>query len=101
MNREILNKVKSVVLGFDKNAQVILFGSRARGDEKPASDWDFLIITSFPVDEKKKRELRDQLFYTELETNQAISSVIYFKDYWENSKVTDLYQNITKEGLII
>jgi len=34
--------------------QVLLFGSRARGEARPDSDWDFLII----VDRKLERPLR-------------------------------------------
>ncbi len=34
--------------------QVLLFGSRARGEARPDSDWDFLII----VDRKPERPLR-------------------------------------------
>ena len=34
---------------------MILFGSKARGDSRSGSDWDFLILISQKVDEKLKR----------------------------------------------
>ena len=37
---EFLNKIKTQVLKEDKNASLILFGSRARGDFHDESDWD-------------------------------------------------------------
>lgn len=98
MDKEIINKIKYTVLDFDPKAEIILFGSRARGDEKPDSDWDLLILTSFAINEKKKRELRDKLFYVELETEQSFSSIIHSKIYWEQLKVTSLYRIISKEG---
>jgi predicted nucleotidyltransferase len=44
--RKLISKVKSAINSVDPQAKVILFGSRARGDEKQSSDWDFLILAS-------------------------------------------------------
>ena len=96
-----LSKVKTSILSFDQNAQVILFGSRARGDSKVDSDWDFLIITSAPIDEKNKVEMQKKLYSTELETEEVISPIIYFKEDWEDLSVTPLYQIIKEEGIRI
>ena len=41
-----LNHIKSRILAEDKNAFLILFGSKARGDDKQNSDWDLLILIS-------------------------------------------------------
>jgi predicted nucleotidyltransferase len=89
--------VKSV----DPKARVILFGSRARGDHKRNSDWDFLILTSFRVDENGKRQIREKLIDTELEAEEVISTLIFAQDQWANYQVTPLYQNITKEGIVL
>lgn len=45
--QELLYKVKESIKVLDPRARIILFGSRARGDFKTNSDWDFLIITSY------------------------------------------------------
>ena len=92
--QDIIDKIKAAVLVFDKNARIVLFGSRARKESRPDSDWDLLILTSFPIDEKQKRHLRDNLFMVELETDQAISSIIHYSRYWDRLKVTSLYQTI-------
>ncbi|MER3497893.1 MAG: hypothetical protein C4308_04290 [Chitinophagaceae bacterium] len=42
----LLNEIKKAVLQIDHSADVILFGSWARGDFKDESDWDILILTS-------------------------------------------------------
>ncbi len=44
--KDFLNKIKARVLKEDANASLILFGSRARGDYRPDSDWDVLVLTS-------------------------------------------------------
>jgi predicted nucleotidyltransferase len=46
--------VKEAIKSIDPKAKVILFGSKARGDDKSSSDWDFLVLTSTSVDEKNK-----------------------------------------------
>lgn len=96
-----VNEIKNQVLSIDKNATVVLFGSRARKDFREDSDWDFLILTSSTPDEKLKRKLRDKLFDTELETEQVISTIIHSYEDWQNLSVTTLFQLIEKEGFKI
>ncbi len=36
--------VKQEVTKIDPKAEIILFGSRARGDFRMDSDWDFLVL---------------------------------------------------------
>ena len=42
---QITKEIKQTVLGIDPTAEVILFGSRARGDFHEESDWDVLVLT--------------------------------------------------------
>lgn len=64
---EITSKVKQTVKEFDPNAEVILFGSRARGDYKKDSDWDFLILTDRNVNEPLKTVFRRKLIENRIE----------------------------------
>ena len=97
--KEILFKIKKTVSELDPEARVILFGSRARGDYGKESDWDLLILTSIPATEENKRNFRYHLLDIELETEQAISTLIHHHDHWEKISVTPLYEIIEKEGL--
>ncbi len=36
--------VRNIVTHFPEVERIILFGSRARGDARPDSDWDFLVV---------------------------------------------------------
>ena len=73
---EITSKVKQTVKEFDPNAEVILFGSRARGDYNKDAGWDFLILTDRNVNEPIKTFFRRNLFEKEMETGQCFSSFI-------------------------
>ena len=93
--------VKQVIKSIDPEAKVILFGSKARGDDKTSSDWDFLVLTSNSVDEKIKSTIREKLIDTELEAEEVISTLIYSKKVWNQYKNTPLYNNIQNDGIEI
>ncbi len=87
MKREwIINQVKDSVKKIDPDANVILFGSKARGDSQNDSDWDFLILTSQNASEKFKRIIRENLIDIELEAEEVISTIIFSKDKWRKYK---------------
>lgn len=44
MNREkLLNQIRQTVREVESDAEIILYGSRSRGDAFSESDWDLLI----------------------------------------------------------
>jgi predicted nucleotidyltransferase len=100
MNRnELIYRVKESVKSLDPKAKVILFGSKARGDSRTASDWDFLILSSTNPSEKYKKAIRDKLLDTELEAGEVISTIIFSKRKWDDYQITPLYKNIIKDGI--
>jgi predicted nucleotidyltransferase len=102
MSKEwVTYQVKESVRKIDPYAKVILFGSKARGDSRNDSDWDFLILTTQKVNEKLKRAIRENLIDTELEAEEVISTIIYSKKSWLNYKNTPLFENIRSEGIEI
>lgn len=80
-----------------------LFGSRARGDFRPDSDWDILILVDDDlVTNEIEDKFRDDLYDIELESGQIISTIIYPKDYWKSMLVSSpLYKNVTREGILL
>jgi predicted nucleotidyltransferase len=84
----------------DPKAEVILYGSRARGDERVDSDWDILVLTDYPVDLNKERMFRDKLYDLELEMGEPFSIFVYSKkDWFSRQRITPFYQNVTREGI--
>ena len=99
---EILAKIKESIRKVDPDSEIILFGSRARGEESRDSDWDLLILISSTANLKEEQKFRHKLFELELQYGQAISTFVYSKIDWENKyRKTPLYQNIKQEGIII
>lgn len=85
---------------IDPEAQVILFGSRARGDERTDSDWDVLILTEYSMDFAKENQFRNHLYDIELETGEPISLFAYSKIDWNTKqRISPFYANVSKEGI--
>lgn len=101
-NKKILNSIKANILEIIPDANIFLFGSRARKDNKDDSDWDLLILSSQIINSEKKNEVRKNLFFTELKNDISISSLIFNDSEWNNKyKNYPLYFEIQKEGKLI
>lgn len=99
---EILSQIKQAVLAVDADAELILFGSRARGDYKEDSDWDVLLLTSKAVDLKLKRSFRRPLFSIERESEMELNTTIINKEDWQNKfNSYPLYYEIKKDGIAL
>ena len=59
--REILDVIKATAKKYITDAEVMLFGSRARKDSSSDSDFDILIITSQDIAPKEKIPLRTSI----------------------------------------
>lgn len=102
-NDQIQNRIKKSIMAKDSKAVVYLFGSRARGDFRPNSDWDILILVDDnQVTNEIEDKFRDDLYDIELESGQIISTIIYPKDYWKSRLIySPLFKNVTREGILL
>lgn len=90
--------VSKTVRQIDPNAEVVLFGSQARGDSHDESDWDFLIISDKLAQKEEKRKLRSVLLDIELEQEIIISQIVMTPNDWKNSTGMPLHEDIINEG---
>lgn len=73
---ELPKRVKECVLSIEPTAEVILYGSRARGDSHEESDWDFLVLVDGPVDDRRVDGIRHRIYEIEWESDQVLSSIV-------------------------
>ncbi len=98
----ITGRIRNEIKSIDPTAQVILFGSRARGDARQDSDWDILILIKDTVTTEIERSFRYRLFDLELETGEVFSTFVYNTDTWNKKhKVTPFYRSIKQEGVLL
>jgi predicted nucleotidyltransferase len=100
---QILLQIKRTVIANEPEATVILYGSFARGDQKPESDIDLLILVNREkVTWDDEKRIKYPLYDIEFETGQIISPLVLSKMDWETRhRITPFYENITKEGTIL
>ena len=99
----IAQRIRDRIREKDASAEIILYGSHARGDVGMDSDWDILILLNKGnVTLKTEQEFRHYLFDLELEIGEPISVYVYSKKSWESLySITPLYKSIKNEGIAL
>jgi len=59
--QEILEKIVEIISKYLPNSKIILFGSRAKGNNRPNSDFDVAVETEEPVPVRIKFNIQDEL----------------------------------------
>ena len=100
---EMLLRIKQIVNAQEPTAQILLYGSRARGNATCESDWDLLILVDKDeITMQTERKITYPLYDLEFETGEIISPMIYSNTEWNTKyKVTPYYQNVMKDGVLL
>ncbi len=98
--KNILEQIKQRVLAIEPEAEVILFGSRARGDAREDSDWDLLILLDGKVDFVREDKIHDVILDIELKNSVIFSTMIRNRQQWQSKgeKGSVFYGNVMEEG---
>jgi predicted nucleotidyltransferase len=102
-SNQILGKITETINQINPDSEIILYGSRARGDFNRFSDWDVLILLNrSSISFELEIQYLNQIYEIELESGEIISPLIYTKNDWiENHSITPFFENIKKEGIKI
>lgn len=100
---ELLRRCRELIREVVPGATVILYGSRARGDAGPDSDYDLLVLAPSRVDWRTEHRIIEKLFPLELETGAVFSVLAYSEEEWSSPLRRDmpLAQNVRREGIMI
>lgn len=85
---------------FD-DVEIILFGSKARGDYDEESDMDLLILINAPINSKIEEEITEITYDIELKYNVVFGKIIENREFWNSrlAKAMPLHWEIDKEGV--
>lgn len=99
LSERIRNRVRKI----DASSEIILYGSRARGDAGPESDYDLLILSDLPVTLNREDAIRRELFPLELEYEAVLTVILVNRKDWNSKlyKAMPFYQNVQRDGAIL
>lgn len=103
-NSILFDRIKKTVQSVEPSADIILYGSYARGEQKEECDIDLLILVSkhslLSYDEIKK--ITYPLYKIEIEIGTTISPLVYNKEIWENKHIiSPFYKNVKADGILL
>lgn len=102
MNQEeLLVQIKKAVHEVEADAEIILYGSRSRGDALAESDWDLLILVDGPVSDERIDQIRHGLYEVEWESGEIISSIVRNREEWNSGRYQAMpfHQRVRQEGI--
>ena len=102
MNREkLLEQIRRAVREVEPGAEIILYGSRSRGDAIAESDWDFLVLVDGPLNEERTDRIRHRLYEVEWGSGEVISSIVRNREEWNSDmyQAMPFHQRVQQEGV--
>lgn len=102
LEEAVLTQIRDAVASCPSIQRAVLFGSVARGDERPSSDIDLLIIVDREANKAEASAalatLADDLRAT---FTNPLRPLIYAEREWESKRKLGLARSINREGIVL
>lgn len=97
----LLERCAAAIRQVVPEAEVILYGSVARGDDHAESDVDLLVLIKPAVTPAFRREIRGRIYEVALESDEVITAIVRQRALWHSEPLncTPLYDGIQSEGI--
>lgn len=84
-------------------ARIILYGSRARGDAAPDSDWDILVLLPGTVDTERDLAVSRRLYELEREMDVVLSTIVFSETDWDSAlyRAMPFHTNVEQDSIAL
>lgn len=84
-----------------KNSTLLLYGSRARGDDHPESDWDVLILLDKPSLEASDYAAAYPFRLLGWNIGENINPSLYTKKQWDSWSFMPFHKNVEHDKIVL
>ena len=99
---KILSMIRDTIHEAEPTAQIILYGSRARGDAREDSDWDVLAIVDKPrLSLSDRSRLQYPVWDKGMDMGEEINVFSYTRKQWEQAPPSLFKHNVISEGIAL
>ena len=84
-----------------EGASLWLYGSRARGDNRPDSDYDLLILLDKDSVTMQDRDYSHAFFWNGMEVGEEVNAHIYTKKDWNKWACAPFNENVEEDKVVL
>ena len=101
--KKALLELKKILFKSFSVAEIILYGSKVRGDFDEESDMDILIILKNKVDDNIREKIFSMSFKIEIKYDVIFGILVEPKDFWNSplAKAMPIHWSIDREGILV
>lgn len=100
LDQQTLTALKKIITAEIPDAELMLFGDRARGAYDANSDWDMLILTTTDYPRALKWELQEKLFNITIPQGTCVNILLAPKAEWYTEPEYEILKKRIEEELI-
>ena len=99
---EVINNIKTIAQRIlPDNSSLYLYGSRARGNARPDSDWDLLVLIDKDKITGDDYDMVYPFFEYGVDIGQYISTHVYTKKQWQSWTFLPFYHNVEHDKIVL
>ena len=99
-DKKILATLRSIITTEVADAEIMLFGSRAKGAYNAQTDWDILILTNDDKPKTLKWELQEKLFNVTMQQGARVNILLAQKAKWYTAQEFEVIRKKIENELV-